>query len=434
MAKKSSKTAHVLNLISPSKAEEPALETPAVQNTASDASPAAQDTTVVQQASAVPDAPAVQQAPAVQDAPAPTPVSTAEKPQEPPKSKPKAETMEGILHLSENTENLSLLIRDNLEKEFSLQNPPPQPFWGGEGVPIAENPHAVIKEVAPSNTPLPEPLTAEPEPEPAFAAESPLPETPFLPAEPDISETLPAAQEPLDEPVIPAAQEPLDEPVIPVAQEPLDEPILPVAQEPLDEPILPVAQEPLDEPILPAAQEPLDEPILPVAQEPLDEPILPVAQEPLDEPILPVAQEPLDEPILPVAQEPLDEPVIPVAHDKPEKTVEEMPAESEPVPEEPEDDGEPAENKQFCYTNVYERIIKGCVLEYLERFGVCTCSRCVADTTALALTNLPSKYIVTDFSNVEPLLSLYEHKFEVAIMTELTKACFEVDAHPHHKI
>ena len=159
-----------------------------------------------------------------------------------------------------------------------------------------------------------------------------------------------------------------------------------------------------------------------------------MAQEPLDEPILPVAQEPLDEPILPVAQEPLDEPVIPVAHDKPEKTVEEMPAESEPVPEEPEDDGEPAENKQFCYTNVYERIIKGCVLEYLERFGVCTCSRCVADTTALALTNLPSKYIVTDFSNVEPLLSLYEHKFEVAIMTELTKACFEVDAHPHHKI
>ncbi len=416
MAKKSSKTAHVLNLISPSKAEEPALETPAVQNTASDASPAAQDTTVVQQAptvqqaSAVPDAPAVQQAPTVQAAPAPTPVSTAEKPQEPPKSKPKAETMEGILHLSENTENLSLLIRDNLEKEFSLQNPPPQPFWGGEGVPIAENPHAVIKEVAPSNTPLPEPLTAEPEPEPAFAAESPLPETPFLPAEPDISETLPAAQEPLDEPVIPAAQEPLDEPVIPVAQEPLDEPILPIAQEPLDEPILPVAQEPLDEPVIP------------------------VAQEPLDEPILPVAQEPLDEPILPVAQEPLDEPVIPVAHDKPEKTVEEMPAESEPVPEEPEDDGEPAENKQFCYTNVYERIIKGCVLEYLERFGVCTCSRCVADTTALALTNLPSKYIVTDFSNVEPLLSLYEHKFEVAIMTELTKACFEVDAHPHHKI
>ena len=410
MAKKSSKTAHVLNLISPSKAEEPALETPAVQNTASDASPAAQDTAIVQQASAVPDAPAVQQAPAVQDAPAPTPVSTAEKPQEPPKSKPKAETMEGILHLSENTENLSLLIRDNLEKEFSLQNPPPQPFWGGEGVPIAENPHAVIKEVAPSNTPLPEPLTAEPEPEPAFAAESPLPETPFLPAEPDISETLPAAQEPLDEPVILAAQEPLDEPVIPVAQEPLDEPILTVAQEPLDEPILPVAQETLDEPILPAAQEPLDEPILPVAQEPLDEPILPVAQEPLDEP------------------------VIPVAHDKPEKTVEEMPAESEPVPEEPEDDGEPAENKQFCYTNVYERIIKGCVLEYLERFGVCTCSRCVADTTALALTNLPSKYIVTDFSNVEPLLSLYEHKFEVAIMTELTKACFEVDAHPHHKI
>ena len=78
----------------------------------------------------------------------------------------------------------------------------------------------------------------------------------------------------------------------------------------------------------------------------------------------------LDEPILPVAQEPLDEPVIPVAHDKPEKTVEEMPAESKPVPEEPEDDGEPAENKQFCYTNVYERIITGLRLFYFSNFMV----------------------------------------------------------------
>ncbi len=395
MAKKSSKTAHVLNLISPSKAEEPVQEAPAVQNTAADPSPAVSDTPavptpVVPEVPVVPETHAATDTPAAQDtpvapqapvapeapvapqahAPAPTPVSTAEKSQEPPKSKPKAETMEGILHLSENTENLSLLIRDNLEKEFSLQNPPPKPFWGSEGVPIAENPHAVVKEVAPANVPLAEPLTAEP----AFAAESPLPEMPFLPAEPEASEPLPVTQEPLDEP------------------------------------------------------------ILPIAQEPLDEPILPVAQELLDEPVLPVAQEPLDEPILPVAQEPLDEPVLPVVPEETEKTAGEIHAESEPVPEEPEDDGEPAENKQFCYTNVYERIIKSCVMEYLERFGVCTCSRCVADTTALALTNLPSKYIVTDFDNVEPLLSLYESKFEVAIMTELTKACFEVDAHPHHKI
>lgn len=95
---------------------------------------------------------------------------------------------------------------------------------------------------------------------------------------------------------------------------------------------------------------------------------------------------------------------------------------------------EPAENLKFYYTNVFERIVKGCVVDYLKRFGVCTCSRCVADTIALALTNLPSKYIVTDYDNVEPLISLYEHKYQVSIMTELTKACFEVDGNPHHKL
>ena len=90
-------------------------------------------------------------------------------------------------------------------------------------------------------------------------------------------------------------------------------------------------------------------------------------------------------------------------------------------------------NKTITITN-NEDVYKRQVVDYLKRFGVCTCSRCVADTIALALTNLPSKYIVTDYDNVEPLISLYEHKYQVSIMTELTKACFEVDGNPHHKL
>ena len=93
----------------------------------------------------------------------------------------------------------------------------------------------------------------------------------------------------------------------------------------------------------------------------------------------------------------------------------------------------PSHENEFYYINVYEQIVKNNVLEYLERFGVCTCSRCVADATALALTNLPSKYIVTEYDNTSPLLSFFEHQFQTLILSELTKACLTVQANPRHK-
>lgn len=95
---------------------------------------------------------------------------------------------------------------------------------------------------------------------------------------------------------------------------------------------------------------------------------------------------------------------------------------------------EAIENTSFYTTNVFETIVKECVLDYLHRFNVCTCDRCIADVTALALTNLPSKYIVTDYENVAPLIHFLEHKHEVILMTELTKACLTVHSEPRHKI
>lgn len=86
----------------------------------------------------------------------------------------------------------------------------------------------------------------------------------------------------------------------------------------------------------------------------------------------------------------------------------------------------------YSYINVLEQIVREKVMEYLEKFQVCTCNRCIADTTALALTNLPSKYIVTDSGDVFPLLNYYSNKYATNVMTELTKACLTVNAFPHH--
>ncbi|GFI61380.1 hypothetical protein IMSAG049_00539 [Clostridiales bacterium] len=88
-------------------------------------------------------------------------------------------------------------------------------------------------------------------------------------------------------------------------------------------------------------------------------------------------------------------------------------------------------NKLY-YTNVYETIVKACIYEYLQKFQVCTCSHCLADATALALTNLPSKYVVTDSPDVGSVINYIEQNEMASIMTEVTKACFEIDAKPRH--
>ena len=91
------------------------------------------------------------------------------------------------------------------------------------------------------------------------------------------------------------------------------------------------------------------------------------------------------------------------------------------------------EEDAFYFVNVCEMLIKEKAVEYLKKFDVCTCSRCVADTIALTLSNLTPKYIVTDEPDIIPFLSYYDSKFNNNIMTELTKACLLVDANPRHK-
>lgn len=150
---------------------------------------------------------------------------------------------------------------------------------------------------------------------------------------------------------------------------------------------------------------------------PVSEPVEPVLTEE------PTVAEPVVEPTI-SAQPVSEKPSAPVQ--EPNDTVQTQPETEEPKePEEHED--------EFHFVNVGEMLIKDKVMEYMERFDVCTCSRCVADTMAIALSNLTPKYVVSDDSDVVPFLSYYESKFTNQIMTELTKACLAVDANPRHK-
>lgn len=90
--------------------------------------------------------------------------------------------------------------------------------------------------------------------------------------------------------------------------------------------------------------------------------------------------------------------------------------------------------EEFAYVNVMETLVKEKVVDYMKQFGNCTCSRCVADTTALALTQLPPKYVVINRETVSPLMNFYTKKYAGQITVEITKACIRVGEVPHHSI
>lgn len=86
----------------------------------------------------------------------------------------------------------------------------------------------------------------------------------------------------------------------------------------------------------------------------------------------------------------------------------------------------------YEYLNVMEFVVKNMVKEYMQKFDVCTCDRCTADVTALALTHLPPKYIVVERSTASPLLNFYCTRYSQHVIVELTKACSIIKENPHH--
>ena len=107
-------------------------------------------------------------------------------------------------------------------------------------------------------------------------------------------------------------------------------------------------------------------------------------------------------------------------------------------PESQEEPGSQEEQKQearpgYRVVNImYEILTPELILDALKSNGTCTCSRCQADVKALMLTRLPPKYIVADNTSVPMLLTYYNNKFRVAIISQSIRACMEVKEHPRH--
>lgn len=90
-------------------------------------------------------------------------------------------------------------------------------------------------------------------------------------------------------------------------------------------------------------------------------------------------------------------------------------------------------DESYYYVNVMEAIVRKKAEEYMNTLSMCTCNRCFVDTIAVALTNLPAKYVVVQDNSTSPLLNYYSDKLEGEVTIEVMKACMLVKEHPHHK-
>ena len=126
-----------------------------------------------------------------------------------------------------------------------------------------------------------------------------------------------------------------------------------------------------------------------------------------------------------------DEKEIPVAGEKMAETQEvaEQEMEDEKTAVVKEAAGE--EDAYIC-KNIAEKLVEAKVLEMMERLEMCSCSRCFHDVMALALNDLPPKYVVTRQGELMALAYTYESQRTIDVVTAVMRACSIVKDHPVH--
>ena len=92
----------------------------------------------------------------------------------------------------------------------------------------------------------------------------------------------------------------------------------------------------------------------------------------------------------------------------------------------------PAGEQNVEYTNVLQELVEETSVYYTTNMLNCHCQRCVADMKALALTNLPSKYVVIEKSKRAAYMSVYAARYEKELSVQMMRACVIINEHPHH--
>jgi len=82
--------------------------------------------------------------------------------------------------------------------------------------------------------------------------------------------------------------------------------------------------------------------------------------------------------------------------------------------------------------NYMEEIVFAQLKEVLADINMCTCEKCLLDVAAIALNDLPPKYIVTDKGELYSKINALSSQFEVNVIAAITKAAVLVKRRPRH--
>lgn len=129
----------------------------------------------------------------------------------------------------------------------------------------------------------------------------------------------------------------------------------------------------------------------------------------------------------------------PAAETPPAPVVEEVPqpkpvVETPPAPVAVDSAAEKPDEEEVICANIMEILVERKAETYMELFGLCCCDRCKMDVQALALTELPAKYVVMAKNELPLRLSLYEGRMNTAVTAQILRACKVVLAEPRHKL
>ena len=126
-----------------------------------------------------------------------------------------------------------------------------------------------------------------------------------------------------------------------------------------------------------------------------------------------------------------EEPAAPVIEEVPQP---EPVVETPPAPVAVDSAAEKPDEEEVICANIMEILVERKAETYMELFGLCCCDRCKMDVQALALTELPAKYVVMGKNELPLRLSLYEGRMNTAITAQILRACKVVLEEPRHKL
>jgi len=83
--------------------------------------------------------------------------------------------------------------------------------------------------------------------------------------------------------------------------------------------------------------------------------------------------------------------------------------------------------------NYMEEIVFSMIKDVLKDINVCTCDKCILDIAAIALNDLPSRYIVSEKGELYSRINSLMQQFEVDVVLAITKAAVLVKRSPRHE-